>query len=227
MNRNELRQLIRECVQEIVTEAEKYQYVPSKGMRFYRYGGLAGTRQKKNLKSPREVASGLWVFPWPYFDWYFLGAEVSDIGGRWKRDDTTIEKQPSLKLNDFWYSGPIFITGALAEGFPELTIKWDGWWHLTHTRLMPRIMQKDQAQVVKWLRKAAAEEKEKATKRYEKRGEPVPPGPDEWLKTTLSTRNPKIAGRFSNDYLEMFIPKHGHELEPLVADLIAKNTRRR
>lgn len=36
-----------------------------------------------------------------------------------------------------------------------------------------------------------------------------------------------IAGRFSNDYLEMFIPKHGHELEPLVADLIAKNSRRK
>jgi len=164
-----------------LTESHRPEYIPGKGLKFVRYGGLT-PRKQKNAKAP--YSKGLWAFVFPYFDAWFLSGEFSDIEGRFTKDG----KLNRNLIKHFYYDGPIF-TKINVPGSTEVN-----GWALTTTRdladYLPKVYSSDVAQMRKGY-----------TSNYgEKRIQDL--DHDYMLKVN---KNPYNMG-MSTDHFEVFIP---------------------
>lgn len=136
-----------------INETQKTEYIPGKGYKFRRYGGLGSKKQKNNKSAPDGSGSGMWAFFFPYFDWFFLGGSFSRTGkqvaGRFGKVDaeTGTGGEPTGEIRDFFYSGPVYVrfdpdaqksvSKARKIGYNLQKISVPvGRWYLTHTDLL-------------------------------------------------------------------------------------------
>lgn len=186
---------------EQTNKTKNFEYVAGKGIRLYRYGGLGGTKQK-NTASPSGVKNGMWAFIWPHFDDWFLSGQMSKIGGRFTKDG-----EKSMKINDFWYDGPIFFRLPL-DLDPHIK-EWDETWSVTHTRYLPKILTQLYSSDLDFA---------KSPSMYY--GWNDPKGRTEkFLKHINNIKDPYLQGRISKDHYEVFIPKHPNELMYLFPEI--------
>jgi hypothetical protein len=148
-----IRVVLKEALGKNLDEAQKPEYIPGKGFKFRRYGGLGAKQQKTNAAAPAGSGSGIWAFFFPHFDWYFLGGSFSRAGkqvsGRFSKVDAETGEggEPTGKIADFFYSGPVYVrfdpdslksvSKARKTGYNLQKISVPvGRWHLTHTDLL-------------------------------------------------------------------------------------------
>lgn len=127
-----------------IKEARRPQH-NKQGMKFTRYGGLT-PRKQKNKKAPTR--KGLWAFIFPYFDWWFLSGNFSDIEGRFKKSG----KINRNLLKHFYYNGPIFTAINVPGSLPYND------WFLTDTENLFSYLPKQYAQDLKISRKEVGHE---------------------------------------------------------------------
>lgn len=155
-------------------------------------------RHQKNDSAPSN--KGLWAFIYPYFDWWFLSGNFSDIEGRFTKD-----KKPNKNLmKSFYYQGPIFVKFEVPGG-----VEYDNGWTLTDTDVLwsylPKIFSQDVAQG-----------REALTGRVEYKKNPQT---DDWKRVVTRTTEldheknkamtRKPYGFLSVDHYEVFIPSQG------------------
>ena len=148
-----IRVLLKEALGKKLDEARKPEYMPGKGFKFRRYGGLGAKQQKDNASAPAGSGSGIWAFFYPHFDWWFLGGKFSKSGkqvaGRFSKIDPQTGEggEPTGKIADFFYSGPVYVrfdpeaakrpakARKIGYSLDKISVP-VGEWYLTHTDLL-------------------------------------------------------------------------------------------
>ena len=148
-----IRVLLKEKVDKSLNEVQKPEYIPGKGFKFRRYGGLGAKQQKDNASAPAGSGAGMWAFFYPHFDWFFLGGKFSKSGkqvsGRFSKVDPQTGEggEPTGKIADFFYSGPVYVrfdpesskspakARKIGYNLDKISVP-VGKWYLTHTDLL-------------------------------------------------------------------------------------------
>lgn len=117
-------------------------------MRFHRLGPIKFHKQKGVPHAPERW--GIWAFPYPYFDWSFVGQQYykhlpKDAAIDWDKQEAWLKRNRHkvARLSSFWYSGDVY-SHFLPSGEVGVDSRWyyedEVDWNLTDVTNLARLL---------------------------------------------------------------------------------------